>query len=94
MAHLNFATIYRAGFLTATALLTLLAWGLVGGRAGAMLWIGGFLALWAATRFVNSQFAGFLLGDDSLPEEHDDAPPGATATDPAERAGTEDGTTI
>jgi hypothetical protein len=86
MRQLNFATMYRAGFLASIALLTLFAWAFVGGRAGAMLWIGGFLALWAATRFVNERFAGFLLGDQSLPEEHDDAPPSDSDWDPSEQA--------
>ena len=76
---------YRAAMTVGLIGLTLFAWLVVGGQLGAIIWLVGFLTFWAATRFANRIFGGFLLGDDRAPEfghwPHEDHVDGSDAAD-------------
>lgn len=60
---------YRAAMIAGLIGLTVVAWWGIGGRTGAIVWLVGFLLFWAATRFLNRMFGGFLLGDERKPED-------------------------
>jgi hypothetical protein len=83
---ISMSTVYRLLFLAAVLALTYCSWFIVGGTAGAVVFVVGFLLMWAATRVANHAFAGFLLGDDLAPEhargldEPDDAPADMSAS--------------
>lgn len=66
--HSHGALWYRAFLIASMVVLTAVAWFVVGGQAGAMLWVVGFLVLWATKRVANRAFAGFFFGDDRAPE--------------------------
>ena len=67
---------YRSLFIVILLALTAFSWFVVGGRAGALIWITSFLLLWGFTRVLDQLLGGFFLGSevntDQTTNEHEE----------------------
>ncbi len=59
-----FALAYRSIFVALLVALTFVSWFVIGGRAGALIWITSFLLLWGFTRALDHLLGGFFLGSE------------------------------